>query len=349
MRKLLVQRALNSPFGFQLMCLTFLLFFLLSFRPPYFSQLQSFEDFGASESKNFLQVLEPGFLENSVGVDTAGLRQILVEDADGKRVIMKKRDNTMYYTVKTGDNVSKIAHKFGLKISTILWANDINAKQSLQVGDKLKIPPTDGVYYKVQNNDTLGEIAKAHSVDISKIRAYNALKKDVVKVDQELFVPGAQRVYVASKPKFAGSNYNPTYGRAGSSTSQGIESIGFRLIRPTRGVLTQGYKRGHYAIDIANKRNTPIYASAGGTIKLARSGGWNYGYGTYLIIDHGNGVETLYAHNQVLKVREGDTVKSGQLVALMGNSGRVFGATGIHLHFELRIRGRKVNPFNYFQ
>lgn len=313
--------------------------------------MQNLQPFGHLESftdVSTLRVLEPGFLENSVGVNTAGLRETIVEDESGQKVIRRKRDATVFYTVKIGDNVSKIAHKFGLRVATILWANELSAKDQLQPGDKMKIPPVDGVYYEVQANDTLGEIAKAHGVESSKIRAYNSIKNDVVKVSQALFIPGAQRVYIEAKPTTVARNYTATTGRPGSSTAGSIDSIGFKMIRPTRGVLTQGYRRGHYAIDIANKRNTPIYATAGGTVKIARSGGWNYGYGTYLTIDHGNGVETLYAHNQVLKVSEGDTVKAGQLVALMGNTGRVFGQTGIHLHFELRIRGRKVNPYNYF-
>lgn len=343
MVRLFILRALHSPFGFQLICLTFLCFFLLSFRPPLSYNLQTFGSFGTADRSAFIPILEPGFLENSVGVNTAGLRETLVEDESGQKVIRRKRDKTVFYNVKAGDNVSKIAHKFGLKVSTVLWANDLSAKDQLQPADKITIPPIDGVYYQVQTNDTLGEIAKAHGVDISKILAYNPVKNNLVKVDQKLFIPGAQRVYVEAKPR-----YIATTSQGVTSSTGNIDSIGLKLIRPTRGVLTQGYGKDHYAIDIANKRNTPIYAAAGGTVKLARSGGWNYGYGNYLIIDHGNGVETLYAHNQVLKVSEGETVKAGQLVSLMGNTGRVFGQTGIHLHFELRIRGRKVNPYNYF-
>lgn len=345
MVRLFIVRALHSPFGFQLICLTFLCFFLFSFRPPYVQNLQPFGHFGTTSQEDFIRVRAAGFLENSVGVNTAGLRETMVEDETGQRVIRRKRDSTVYYTVKIGDNVSKIAHKFGLRVATVLWANDLSAKDNLQPGDKIKISPVDGVYYKVQTNDTLGEIAKAHGVETRKIEAYNAVKNNVVKVGQSLFIPGARRVYMEAKPV---NTYTATTGRPGTSTSTGIDSIGLDLIRPTRGVLTQGYRKGHYAIDIANTRNTAIYAAAGGTVKIARMGGWNYGYGTYLTIDHGNDVETLYGHNEVLKVAEGDTIKAGQLIALMGNSGRVFGPTGIHLHFELRIRGRKVNPHNYF-
>jgi murein DD-endopeptidase MepM/ murein hydrolase activator NlpD len=348
MVRLLISRVLHSPFGFQLICLTFLCFFLFSFRPPYVHTLQPFGSFGTAATDDFIQVRATGFLENSVGVNTAGLREIMVEDESGQQVIRRKRDNTVFYTVKIGDNVSKISHKFGLRVATVLWANELSAKDQLQPGDRMTIPPVDGVYYKVQTNDTLGEIAKVHSVDIARITAYNPIQNSVVKVGQNLFIPGAQKVFVEAKPVIARPTYTATTGRPGSNTTTSISSIGVNLIRPTRGVLTQGYHSGHFGIDIANSRNTPIYASAGGVVKIARATGWNYGYGSYLVIDHGNDVETLYAHNESLKVGVGDTVKTGQLISLMGNSGRVFGPTGIHLHYELRIRGRKVNPYNYF-
>ena len=219
-------------------------------------------------------------------------------------------------------------------------------------GDTLRIPPLDGVYYTVKARETLSEIAKAHETDIQKITTYNPIRQNIIQVGQELFIPGAQKTFIAEKqtPTLANVNYRNTSGANTSlprSTNNGITSLNYRLRRPTQGVLTQGYHRGHYAIDIASRRNTPIYAAAAGTVRVSQTG-WNYGYGTYVIIDHGNGVETLYAHNTVNKVAVGDYVKAGQLVALMGNTGRVFGVTGIHLHFELRINGRKANPNNYF-
>ena len=122
-----ISRILHSPFGFQLICLTFLCFFLFSFRPPYVQNLQPFGNFGTALTDDFIQVRAAGFLENSVGVNTAGLRETMVEDETGQMVIQRKRDATVYYTVKIGDNVSKIAHKFGLKVCTVLCANDLSA------------------------------------------------------------------------------------------------------------------------------------------------------------------------------------------------------------------------------
>ena len=333
---------LHSQFGFQALSLGFLVLLVTSFRPPQIiSHGERFDEDIFREKEEYV-ILESGFVQNNIGVRTAGLREVLVEDEDGnliKKIQPRKRDSIITYIVKSGDNISKIAHKFDLKVSTLLWSNDLTIKETLRVGQKLRVPQADGIFYKVQKRDTLGEIAKAHSVGLDKILAYNKLKtSSKLKVGQEVFLPAAQRMFIPQKP--------PTAGRPGSRYAR-VESIGFRLRRPTKGILTQGFRRGHYALDISNKLNAPIYASADGVVTKSAHG-WNYGYGKYIIVDHGNGVETLYAHNNVLKVSTGDQIKAGELIALMGNTGNVWGPTGIHLHFEVRIRGRKVNPANYF-
>ncbi len=356
MVRVLALRFIHSLFLLQLLSLTFLMFILLSFKPPVYYHAENFNTLSFVNTQEQLRVLEPGFLENSVGVNTAGLRSVVSEDEDGKKVVLNRRDKTIDYNIKSGDNVWKIAHKFGLKVQTILWANDLNAKQTLTVGNTLKIPPIDGIFYKVKARETLSEIVKKHGADTKKVLAYNNIKNNVVKIGQDVFIPNVQRIYIAEKPKphYVAKKYNKyTKGispyRKYSKSSKSLGNLGIKLIRPTQGVLTQGFHRGHYALDIASARNTPIYASAGGTVRIATYSGWNYGFGRYIVITHGNGVETLYAHNNVVKVKVGQTVKAGQLIALMGNTGNVRGRTGIHVHFELRIRGRKVNPYNYFQ
>lgn len=332
---------LGSHFGFQLLSLGFLLFFITSFRPPqslFYGEI--FEE-KLQGSSSIFSYVEPGFLYNNVGVNTAGLREVLVEDEDGnliKKIQPHKREKTIKYVVKSGDSITKVAHKFGLKVSTILWANNLTVKESVHVGQRLKIPPTDGVYYKIQAGDTLNEIAEVHNTKADNIFTINDLKSaSNLEIGKSLFIPGAQKKFIPQKTVV--SRTPNSYGN--------INSLGFSLRRPTKGVLTQAFHRHHYALDIANKLKTPIYASADGIVTKAATG-WNYGFGNYVVIDHGNGVETLYAHNFKLMVKAGDVVKKGEIVALMGNTGNVWGPTGIHLHFELHIGGRKVNPANYF-
>ncbi len=289
-------KILHSPLGFQLFSLSLLIVFVLSFRPNNFIPTQEYfggEEFGL-ESEDYLSITEEGFLDSKYGVSTAGSREIIITDEDGNKVVKiqpKKRDKTIVYKVKSGESVSKIAHKFGLNVSTVNWANNLTSKATLQIGQELKIPPTDGIFYKVESGDTLSEIAKIHGVDIKKIYAYNNLKTGKkLKAGQEIFIPEAHKVYVIREleiPAKNGTKTKPVYKIPKVEVASGgtIASMGTKLQKPTVGILTQGYHKGHYALDIANKMNTPIYAAAGGTV-IKSSDGWNYGYGNYIVIDH---------------------------------------------------------------
>lgn len=120
---------------------------------------------------------------------------------------------------------------------------------------------------------------------------------------------------------------------------------GMSFIKPTEGIITQGFHAGHFAYDIANSDKPAILAVTSGTVvEVGTPGSWNGGYGNYLVIDHGNGFMTKYAHCEEVYVALGDTVTQGQEVAKMGNTGRVYGVTGIFLHFELIYNGAKVSP-----
>jgi len=114
------------------------------------------------------------------------------------------------------------------------------------------------------------------------------------------------------------------------------------------GSITNGYKAGHYAIDIADRSKPAVWAAGGGTVVKASSGTWGGGYGNHVIIDHGNGVKTLYAHLDSLNVYDGQAVSQGDVIGIMGNTGRVYGATGIHLHWEVIDNGVKKNPTLYY-
>jgi murein DD-endopeptidase MepM/ murein hydrolase activator NlpD len=113
--------------------------------------------------------------------------------------------------------------------------------------------------------------------------------------------------------------------------------------KATIGNITQGYRSGHFALDIANRSRPPVWATADGVVETA---GWGGAYGNYIIIDHQNGFKTLYAHNSDLYVKAGDSVSKGQVISQMGNTGRVYGATGIHLHYECHQDGVRINPYN---
>jgi len=109
-------------------------------------------------------------------------------------------------------------------------------------------------------------------------------------------------------------------------------------MRPADGRKTQGL-HGYNGIDIGGAVGDPVYAAADGEVIISRSGGWNGGYGNYIVLRHANGTQTLYAHNNKNLVSITDVVVKGQIIGLVGSTGK---STGPHLHFE--IRGAK-NPF----
>ncbi len=242
------------------------------------------------------------------------------------------------YTVEPGDTLSGIAARFNLKKETLMAENNLWNPNRLRVGSKIKILPVDGLSHVIKSGETLDKIAEKYNVEKENILAQNQLsEEDELVADAALIIPGAKReapVYASYTAPAAPANYS------------GPAAIG-RLVWPTQGKLTQGYHRGHLAIDIGNRAKGPIYAAAGGKVVKARTG-WNGGYGNVIIVDHGNGMQSLYAHNEKLYVTEGQYVEQGQTIGWMGNSGRVYGPTGIHLHFEVRIKGVKYNPLNFF-
>lgn len=127
-----------------------------------------------------------------------------------------------------------------------------------------------------------------------------------------------------------------------------IENPDFELIMPTEGNITQAYHSGHYGIDIANRAKPDVLAAASGTVRYISEGSWDGGYGSNIWIDHGNGYLTHYTHLDSINVELNQIVNRGDVIGVMGNTGRVYGSSGVHLHFELVIDGMKVNPADYF-
>ncbi|MBN2094096.1 MAG: peptidoglycan DD-metalloendopeptidase family protein [Candidatus Zambryskibacteria bacterium] len=235
-------------------------------------------------------------------------------------------DQISVYVVHEGDTLSQIAEMFNVTVNTIKWGNDLSSN-TLQVGQTLVILPIPGVKHTVVRGDTPASIAKKYKGDIDEIMAYNDLKKD-----QSLIIGSTVII-----PDGEISTLSPSY-VAASSASNLKEYKGYYIRPVASGVKTQGL-HGHNAIDIGAPVGTPIVAAASGEVIISRTGGWNGGYGNYVVIKHSNGTQTLYAHNSVNYVSAGDWVEQGETIAAIGVSGKV---TGPHIHFE--IRGAK-NPF----
>jgi len=247
------------------------------------------------------------------------------------------KDRISIYTVRKGDTISAIAKMYGVTSNTIIWGNDIK-KGVISEGQTLVILPVSGVQHVVKSGDTVKSIVNLYKADIDEVLQYNGLSADAkLAVGDTILVPDGE---IAPAPVTKTST-----GTIKSPIAKAISSypkISGYYIRPlVGGVRTQGI-HGYNAVDIAASYGTPIVASAPGVVIVSKTTGWNSGYGKYVVISHSNGTQTLYAHLSENLVSVGDTVSQGQKVGLMGNSGKVQGATGVHLHFE--IRGAK-NPF----
>lgn len=246
----------------------------------------------------------------------------------------KPKSEILKYAVESGDTVSSIAKKFQISINTILWANDLSGLSIIRPSDKLTILPISGVVHKVKKDDTISAIAKKYNVEQDAILSYNQLvNNDQLSIGQVLIVPDGeiQQIYQRTPSGFA-SVFKPP--------SSQKKAGGFIWPTVSRSI-TQYYHWRHNAIDIGAKTGSPIYASMAGKIIKA---GWSEGYGYNVIIDHGGGKKTLYAHLSKIYAQNNDQITQGSVIGAIGSTGW---STGPHLHFEIIINGTKVNPLSY--
>lgn len=250
------------------------------------------------------------------------------------------KGETTEYRVVEGDTVSSIAQKFGVTIDTIMWENNLKSVDAIKPKQILKILPVTGVRYKVKRGETIYSIAKAHQVDAQNIIDYpfNTFSNDetfALSAGQELMIPDGvkPKEIVVDTNRYLARTVAPIPGVVGEGS----------FMWPTSGRISQKYYWYHRAVDIANASNPDIVAAQGGTVVKS---GWNAGgYGNFVVVDHGNGYKTLYAHmlNGSMTVQAGQKVKQGQKLGRMGNTGR---STGTHLHFEVQGPNGNVDPLS---
>lgn len=237
------------------------------------------------------------------------------------------------YVVQFNDTPGLIAQRFKLKLQTVLDNNNLSAKSMIKVGQTLWLPPSDGLIYTWGKNSTLSALAKKYKISTAEIlRANNLGANDKLAVNEKIVIPGTR----PDRPVVA-----PTKTAVASASRQRAGGSGALLWPTTTTRLTQYFSLRHPGIDIAGAFGLPIYAADDGVVKLSKNG-WNGGYGNYIIISHGNGRETLYGHMSRRVAQVGDEVARGNLIGYMGSSGR---STGPHVHFEVRLFGRRANPF----
>ncbi|PWB38605.1 MAG: hypothetical protein C3F02_02735 [Parcubacteria group bacterium] len=249
------------------------------------------------------------------------------------------RSENISYTVQAGDVLGSIAEKFDISVNTILWANGLNWSSTIRPGQKLVILPGSGINYEVKKGDVLSSVAKKYQADVEKIiPANNLANASNINAGDLIFIPDGV------KPTAVVSSYKPAKTETIPSVVSKPMDLGTKFLWPAVSTrITQYFSWRHTGVDIGDKTGNPIYAAEDGKVTRA---GWSRGYGNNVIINHGNGVETLYGHASKLLVEEGETVSRGQLIALIGSTGW---STGPHLHFEVRVNGVRQNGLNYIK
>jgi len=265
------------------------------------------------------------------------------------------------YEVQPGDNLFMIAEKYGLRPETVLWGNyDVlrDNPQFLSPGQELYILPTDGVYYQWAAADNINSIASFFKVDPEVILDYpgNQLLPDItdpslpeIAAGTWLIIPGGKRVLIDWGPPPI-TRANPAaaayYGEGYcGNIYEGAIGIG-SFIWPTVATTLSGYDYSppiHNGIDIAGAEGNAVFATDSGVVVFA---GWSqFGYGYLIVLDHGNGWQSAYAHLSAVNVICGQSVAQGTVIGGLGTTGN---STGPHLHFEMRndVYG-KVNPWDF--
>jgi murein DD-endopeptidase MepM/ murein hydrolase activator NlpD len=278
--------------------------------------------------------------EASTGGTILGLRQDYMETTTA--VSVKPRDGVVTYIVQPGDTVSSIAKKFDVSIDTIRWQNDLASIDAIKPSQKVEVPPVTGMMHKVKRGETIYSIAKKYDVDAQQILnwPFNSYADDetfALAVGQNLVVPDGV------KP--AEQLWDPKRYIARTTPDAGVVSALGSFVWPAAGRITQRWVWYHKAIDIANRASPSILAADSGRVVVA---GWpdGFGYGNRVMIDHGNGFQTLYAHLSSINVGVGQTVNRGDVIGRMGSTGR---SSGIHLHFEIRQGGSILNPLQFLK
>lgn len=312
------------------------------FLPPYVPDTSSAPPPEVDVDSHGYLLAEEGFLMKTSSLTEQGTRSAYSQG--------------IIHTVEAGESIASIAKTSFLSADTIRWANNLSPSAQVKPGQKLLILPVDGVIHTVKRGQNLQTIADLYDVPAEKITQQNKIKGGYLIAGQELIVPDGKPIVEAAPKPPKVIVTTPSKTPTTPSTSNNFPETKDYSIQPSFGIFqmpcdcfyTQYFSGVHFGVDMQHRGGSPIFAGEAGTV-IRADYGWNGGYGNVIEIDHGNGIVTLYAHNKTLYVKKGDTVTRGQPISFMGNTGRVHGPTGIHLHFEVHVNGVKKNPMVYLQ
>jgi murein DD-endopeptidase MepM/ murein hydrolase activator NlpD len=274
----------------------------------------------------------------------------------------RPRDEITKYTVVKGDTVFGIAEKFGLEPETILWGNYyilLDDPHALKPGQELNILPVNGTYHEWQQGEGLNGVSQYYGVKPEEIINYPPNNLDIATIGDFahpniepgtwLIVPNGRREFVSWSAPLGVTRENPAYARVlGPGACDPISggAVGYgTFIWPSNDHNLSGFdytpSANHWGIDLAGNEGEAVYATDAGVVVYA---GWNnYGYGNMILIDHGGGFQSLYAHLSALNVVCGQSLGQGDVIGAIGNTGN---SSGSHLHFEIMTSSYKINPFD---
>lgn len=253
-----------------------------------------------------------------------------------------KRDVEIYQ-VRGGDTLARIASAYGVTVDTIVWENNLPASGNIKPGQELKILPVSGIEYTVKPGETISGIAKKYNVDPEDIMDYNNIESE------ELIFPGDVIIIpngikkappTPQRQEYLAGLQKDDYKKVDVPDDYQGGSSGLVWPMPAATRLSQKFWSGHRAIDVPC-RDCEVKAAGDGIVELA---GWQKGYGNTIVINHGNGLKTRYAHAKQLLVSAGQSVKQRETIMISGSTGR---STGPHLHFEVKKNNMLVDPLNY--
>jgi len=318
------------------------------------ARLEGYRTGAAGEVVSFVNKVKisEGIYPSTSILSLNAIEQQLDSEVEGER----------YYTVVAGDSPLRIANKNNMKLADLVALNP-NIMKSLFGGDEVLISKSEPFLGIKVTRREVYEVEVPYGTErVSDSSLYNGVTSiksagvpgiseqvaDVTYVDgvevERNIISTTEITAPVNQILSVGTYIAKPSGNTGSVSGGGLNTSASFIWPTAAGKISCGWLgySGHYAIDIAAPRGTAIFASAPGTVVFVKR--LYYGYGLHLKIDHGGGVQTLYAHCSNVFVRAGDYVRQGQHIAAMGMTGR---ASGPHLHFEISINGKRVNPLHY--
>jgi lysostaphin len=261
----------------------------------------------------------------------------IVGDSQEEDINSDSPKTIIEYQVEQNDTISSLAEKFNVSADTIIWANNLKKGVQLNPGQTLIVPPVTGIVHYVAAGDTVANIAEKYKAKSDDIVAFNGLsgENDIFIGDTLIIPDGEMPQAIILKPSSGNpQNLNPGTGNwAAMPNDYFLCPVGFPC-KKSQGLHFRN------AADLTAYCGAPIYAAASGTVTKTKAGGWNGGAGNNISVSHfGGTVITHYYHLQTIMVSQGQEVKKGDVIGLMGSTGN---STGCHLHFE--VIGA-INPF----